>query len=322
MKKLLLAILLLASAPAIASWHSVLQVSVGPPPSYTGPGDVVSGAFMWWGTRCYNNAYSGNVVDIVDTATGNTTGSRLQCSAGVVSALVSASACTFVTGNACSTVATTCAVSCNIRQYYDQSGQTKCNAGASACDISQATLAKQALYITSCGTNSKPCGQYLKASSQVYTAATNHVAVNQPFTVVGVASRTGSFTSFQVICCDATANVLYTSTTGQGSATVAGTAPTATASNSVLHSLIGVAPNTTGAGLGSFAVDGVVTTFTAANTTAWAAAALFLGAQATATNQLTGQILEAGVWPSAFSSTDITNMCHNQFVYWGTGVSC
>lgn len=92
--------------------------------SYNGPGDIVSGALGWWGLRCYNNAYSGNVADIVDSGTGNTTGTRLQCASGVVSALVSGSACTFVTGNACSPLATTCAVACLVPTLYDQSGNS------------------------------------------------------------------------------------------------------------------------------------------------------------------------------------------------------
>lgn len=39
-------------------WHSVLQRSVGsaPPPTYTGPGDVVSGASAWFGLRAYSAA--------------------------------------------------------------------------------------------------------------------------------------------------------------------------------------------------------------------------------------------------------------------------
>lgn len=36
----------------------------------------------------------------------------------------------------------------------------------------------------------------------------------------------------------------------------------------------------------------------------------------------TGNLAEAGIWPIAFSTAQITAMCHNQFAYWGTSVSC
>jgi hypothetical protein len=102
--------------------------------SYTGSGDVITtGWIAWWGLRCFNAAYAGNVADITDTSTGNTTGTRLKCSAGgAVSAVVSASACTFVTGNACSPLATTCASACQVEELYDQSGNTNCT---TACNL-------------------------------------------------------------------------------------------------------------------------------------------------------------------------------------------
>ena len=42
--------------------------------AYTGPGDCSGCSFdatakAWWGLRCYSNAYSGNVADVVDHAT-------------------------------------------------------------------------------------------------------------------------------------------------------------------------------------------------------------------------------------------------------------
>ena len=97
-----------------------------PPAAYTGIGDIAglssNNPIAWWGLRCFSSTTSGTIADITDSATGNTTGTRLQCAAGgIVTAVVSASACTFVTGFACSTLATTCAVGCNVRELYDQS---------------------------------------------------------------------------------------------------------------------------------------------------------------------------------------------------------
>lgn len=107
---------------------------------YTGPIDINGAAFVLWSTRCGSTTFNNlNVVDIVDTATGTTTGTRLQClTGGNLSAVVSASACTFVTGNACSALATTCAVSCSAKTIYDQSGGNKCT-GAVPCNLTLGT---------------------------------------------------------------------------------------------------------------------------------------------------------------------------------------
>jgi hypothetical protein len=39
-------------------------------------------------------------------------------------------------------------------------------------------------------------------------------------------------------------------------------------------------------------------------------------------NGFTGQANEMGVWATTFSGTNMTNLCHNQFTYWGTATSC
>ena len=78
MKKLLFAAALcLATHVANAAWHSVLQVSVGAAPSYTGPGDVVSSATAWWScSRAYNAAQATALANacILRAATGTNAG--------------------------------------------------------------------------------------------------------------------------------------------------------------------------------------------------------------------------------------------------------
>jgi hypothetical protein len=39
-------------------------------------------------------------------------------------------------------------------------------------------------------------------------------------------------------------------------------------------------------------------------------------------NGWAGYISEVGIWPKLFSSTDAINLCHNDYLYWGTSVSC
>jgi len=100
MRKLLTFLIALALAVAGSESASAVPVWMLDGPMYVGPRDINGTAFAFWSTHCINKAYSGNVMDITDTATGTTTGTRLVCNNGVVSALVSGSACTFVTGPA------------------------------------------------------------------------------------------------------------------------------------------------------------------------------------------------------------------------------
>lgn len=318
MKKWLFALLLLVS-PASASWHSVLQVSVGPPPAYTGPGDVISGAVAWWGLRCYTSAYAGNVADVVDTSTGNTTGTRLQCASGTVSALVSGSACTFVTGNACSALATTCATACKVVTLYDQSGSNKCNSSASPCDVTNATNANRPDYITSC-LGGLPCLRAATVAAKLTLAsATSHAAVSQPFTFSSVSKRIASFTTYQVVCCDAAFQVAYAVTINNAVYVSGAGNTTQTASDSAAHNYQMVSNN---AGTSYLTVDATQTSFALGNATAFASTTYRISGSTAAANNAAIDFFELGVWPSAFSTGNQTSMCHNQFAYWGTSTSC
>lgn len=115
MKRIAIALvgLCLLATGANSFWQSRQQVSIGgAPPAYTGPGDVAgwSGAYGYWGLRCYNAAYAGNVADVWDKATGTTTHTLLTCSAGGT------------VNQTINSLATTCAVACVVKQLYDQVG--------------------------------------------------------------------------------------------------------------------------------------------------------------------------------------------------------
>jgi hypothetical protein len=159
---LFVSLLCLVGVPAQPGWHSVLQVSVGTA-AYIGPGNVVSGAIAWWGLRPYTLAYSGNVMDICDVATGATCGT-VTAAAGVLTFPL-------IGGLSCDG-----GVACNISNLYDQSGQTKCNSNASPCDVVQATNSKRpTLSFASTGvTAGLPVAVCAVASQQVLITATNH----------------------------------------------------------------------------------------------------------------------------------------------------
>jgi len=161
--------LLLAALIWLATWPALAQVPMtgagrGAPAagvSYTGPGDVVSGATAWWGLRGYSAAYS--------------TGSN--------SAVVVCNAATFTT---CSTInilsngkfdtatasgSSACASTCVVKSFTDQTG----NGATMSCSAA-----------ASCGTltfsciGSLPCVTCVGACA--YTASPGNLS--QPYTFV------------------------------------------------------------------------------------------------------------------------------------------
>lgn len=272
---------------------------------YTGPGDVVSGASAWWGLRCYNNAYNGNLADITNSATGSTTGTRLQCSTGnVITALVSGSACTFVTGNACSSLATTCATACNVRELYDQSGNTN--------HLVQSGNSARPAFTQNCLNTTLPCMTFTTASNLSDSTA---MSVAQPNTISMVIDRTAAaFTDYLTANGDNTGMIapssantieLYNAASGASSGV--------TVSDNAWHAIQGIA---NGAG-SSIQVDATPNTGLSVGTTAFGAGGPDFGQ-----NGFTGKAAEFGIWPIGFSGTQQTNMCHNQFTYWATSTSC
>lgn len=121
----------------LMAWGSIAcaQFWIGQVKGYNGPGDIIPGATAFWGLRCYTNAYTGNVADIWDAATGNTTETILKCSrGGAITATINP-------------LATTCAGGCGIAKLYDQTG----NGYDMADDGSRFTL------MQSCLNTSLPC---------------------------------------------------------------------------------------------------------------------------------------------------------------------
>ena len=193
-----------ASAITAVATHFVVAIMLmgvigsggGTVTGYTGPGDIVSGAKNYWAPdRCFSSATTGSISDIVDSATGNTTGTRLQCGAGgVITEVVSGSACTFVTGNACSALSVTCAVGCKIITLYDQ--------GADAKNMTQATNSKRPTYLTlggsTCTSVSSVCfahfsgGQNLTASLNTYATTTTILTAKYTGTTQDCAFGSGS----------------------------------------------------------------------------------------------------------------------------------
>jgi hypothetical protein len=85
-------------------------------PSYTGPLDVLS-TNVWaaYSTRCTKSSYTGDVVDLKDTATGVTDETLITCNSGGTQNTSSPNA-----------IATTCGTACYPSTWYDQTGLNNC----------------------------------------------------------------------------------------------------------------------------------------------------------------------------------------------------
>jgi len=272
--------------------------------AYVGPCEVsgVNCVAFYAVEACATNAYAGNTVDVVDTATGNTTGTRLSCASGVVSAVVSGSACTFVTGNACSSLATTCATSCVFKTIYNQSGT-----GTFPNLIDAASLSNR-LTITQSALNSKAC--FTGNGSQYAHNSVATATLAQPLTVAAVAKRTGSFTSTQSIHADGnTQNIGYrasTNTVGSISGTI-----TATATDNVYNSIMEVSAS--GAGNSVMVVNGAAGTTGTLTGSYGGGNSGYFGAFTNApTSALTGSICEVIITNNALNATQYGALNTNQ----------
>lgn len=297
-------------------------VGAGGGGGYAGPGDtsVAGAAVAFWATfSCYTAAYSGNVMDVVDTATGDTTGTRIQCSGGTASALVSGSACTFVTGHACSPLTNgstgTCDSACSVRQLYDQTAGNNCT--SASCDLLWNTgnvAGAPALTLNALSTF--PC--ITSASDSKSLVSTNSLTQNQAFTLLMTSKRISGTADVYGVMRDTStvagtirfgyANAANKADMYNGNSIPAG----ATASDTHFHALGGVFANATQSVL---YVDGSSTNISLGGSGGYSAAPAMLSA---GTNTTSVVVCEGGIWNTDIGSTKNSNYSSNVVARYGT----
>lgn len=132
---------------------------------YVGPLDVTgyTGALDYWGLRCSTSAYTGNVADVWDSATGITTRTLLTCSSGGM------------VNETINPLATTCASGCKVKTLYNQVSARP--------DMTNSIFgATPNLILTGVGF-SKPVMRCVTASTLSLYTTTNATTSAQPFTV-------------------------------------------------------------------------------------------------------------------------------------------
>ena len=291
--------------PGVFSDRRALDASIAAGCTVTCPGDLGYGTpRAFYGFRCYTYAYSGDVADIWDAATGSTTETLITCSNG---SLVATSP---------TAIATTCAAGCVVKKLYDQSAGNNC--ASASCDLVGATaVGNDATFLyqsASCGMNSGlSCLQCPSAPSAA------------PLISANLLSSTVQTFYFSLVFYDATpasngyiAEIAVTPSLVQYSTAAkisfgSGTLTTGvTAAASTWHSV-----QVTFAGASSaIDIDGSSTGSLNAGTTA-ASGKLVLCSTAAATMPLSnGYIAEWSVWPSA-STFSASGMTTNQQSFYG-----
>lgn len=270
---------------------------------YQGPGDIVSGATAFYSLRAYTAAIAtAGTQNIVDLRRGS---DNATCTVPIGTAGNGFVDLTTQTPCAGATVTSFCnATSCYISKWYDQSGNGR--------NVAQATAGNQPQLLLSGGPSStRPYIAFGRASSQYLSGS--DPTLSSPVTFSAVYDRTGSLTSI--------ANIINLSTTGFAFQTpalnnlisVVGGGPSvfsAAAADSAWHAVQGV----DNAGSSVLYIDGTSNT---GSISSGSSTGLGVGGSVTGGNTLDGRMAEGGFWASAFSSGNQSSMNTNQHNYWG-----
>jgi hypothetical protein len=252
--------------------------------AYTGPGDVVASAIAWWGLRAYSDAAAGNNCVRLRRSSDNTEQDFVTLADG---SLDVASIATFKGGG-----------SVFVRTLYDQVGTNH---------MQQATNAQQPELILS-GVGALPVIRAAAATPHHMTSGSS-ITQSQPYTATSVWKCTANAGTLQ----SAVGSGNFAQGHNNGSPTVfifAGSLPTTSGAHNAWHTMNAVY-NGASSDIGLDGASATVDAGTAANSSA---ATLF---QNGTSNRFTGDLVEFGIWGSAFNGTQIANMDTNQAAYWG-----
>lgn len=271
----------------------------GPPPSYTGPGDIVSGSFQWWGFRAYTAAYAtagGKIANICLT-------SNLSCT-DMVSGSNGQMVITTVGGSACGIV------TCYVHTLYDQSGALNCT--STPCDMMQGTSGAQPIFVPNC-VNSQPCMTIAASASTIgLTAASNGTVTSTGFTITHFGQIAGAADSSGNLVAVYCGPGLYYPVSSSSMRLTASfpTGITATISTAAFHTYVGLGDTTSSA----LYVDGTPTSGTVTQTDSCFGQTTNIGFNGTSSPLQYWN--EGGIWASVFNSTQATNMSSNISSFW------
>jgi hypothetical protein len=300
MRKLLTLWIVLAVAAFAVCGPASAQGGMGPGPgtvhstggSYTGPGDIKSGAIFWIGLRAYSAAYAashGNVVQLCNS---------------------SGAGCTIVTANTNGSITLPGATACggsacdHIKTLYDQSGNGN--------DEVQTTAANMPALSTA-NLGGLPTAVFASTNSSCLTGgttATLSTPLTYSFVMDKVADGGINFSYFGL-------NIQLSGSPNKIRMFDGSNVVDATAADGSFHAAQFIDTGS-GAGASQAYIDGSTTAGTMSGSGTTSGNIINIGSNQ-CVNNFTDQILaEVGFWNADFSSPDVrTTMNSNQHTYWG-----
>ena len=262
--------------------------------SYTGPGDIASGAAAWWGVRGYSAAYSTGsnpAVDLVDQAGNNPITINILSNGNLDVATIN----TWVTAHSVTTI--------KVKKLYDQTGN--------ANHVSQATLINMPVLALNV-IGSLPGILYDFSNSQTLVGSTLPVSA-YPMWCSYVAERTGNTVANNQVINTNAGGAFAQFGFRQNVTSVyeyAGNVPTASASDNAFHAVQNYISGSGASNLDSIYVDGTNTGGLNAGTS------VPTGSVIVGDTAMNGYILEVGLWGSDQTSHN-SAVNSNQHTYWG-----
>lgn len=264
--------------------------------TFTGPGDIVSGASSYIGGQAYNAAYANSGGKFANVClSGDSTCADLSFGSdgNVIDSTVGGSKCS--------------AVTCTIKRIYDQSGANACSG---VCDQIQATEANRAKVTFTSGHAYIDCPG---GACFYQTGSALASSIAQPYTESIVLNYTNIGTQQAVFYSAPNAESFVNRT---GGATIGfftgGGVPTASMTAAALHAVQMIINSSSS----DFYIDGSSNVVDVGNTNAFSAA--FMELMSVGGTQLyKGSVGSVGVWSGGFNATQKSNMNSNQHSFWG-----
>jgi hypothetical protein len=298
---------------------NAILASQSPPTPYVGPGDIVSGANVFYGVRAYNAAYAaanGKLLNIVRSSDSH----ACDVLATPFGGMGVTASCGTGGDNGQSAYSFCLGATCSVATLYDQSGALAC--GGSACDLTQATSALQPPLQFYCS-GAQPCiGPW--GIGRVMSRASSPTQ-GQPFTFSQVYELSASnlcsnnFCSFLVS--DAAGNYVgsvYDTSGGLDTFSLEANPISSRACSSflargVFHASQGVFNGNASTGF----TDGSASSCASGVGTAGMANSLLIGADGFGDDLANALMSEIGAWPGAFNGTQQSAMNTNQHSFYG-----
>ena len=263
---------------------------VPPRTTYVGPGDIVSAATAWWGLRAYDAAVAGNKAANICRASDSTCEDVDTLGNGSFDTATAASFCTSTT--------------CSVKTLYDQTGNGH--------DLTETTTSEQPALTFNC-IGSLPCMTFDPAASQQLQTA--QFVTDEPYTISAIADYTGPPGSGGVILADYNdvVGILDGDLGGDNEWEMSATNNEyITGNGDPFHAMEGVFNTSSSNGYldGTSNPEDTGADFPIGSNG-------YLGIGDVGEYYFEGDVIEVGLWASAFTGTEAGNVNSNQHSYWG-----